>query len=73
VESPVLAPPGPVTHRRQGIVQPKICDDGTVAWSSVLATCAASKDTTELHEYREALHIPHWRDAMKKEFFCSSG
>jgi hypothetical protein len=30
--------------------------------------CAASKDTTELHEYREALHIPHWRDAMKKEF-----
>jgi hypothetical protein len=55
----------PVTRRQRDIIQNKICTDGTVAWSAVLAERAASKDTAAPHDYREALRIPHWRDAME--------
>jgi hypothetical protein len=33
-----------------------------------LAKRAASKDTSEPGDYRVAHSIPHWRDAMEKEF-----
>jgi histone deacetylase 1/2 len=59
---------GPVTRRQRGIVQKKVCTDGTVAWNAVLAKRAASKDTSEPGDYHVALSIPHWRDAMEKEF-----
>jgi hypothetical protein len=42
--------------------------DGTVTWLSVLAAHAAAKHTQEPRDYKEALRIPHWRDAMETEF-----
>jgi hypothetical protein len=53
---------------RQGIQQPKQCTDGTVAWNCVLQAYSASKHTQEPRDYKEALRIPHWRDAMEAEF-----
>jgi hypothetical protein len=74
-DSPAPLPPaltGPVTRRHKGIFQPKILTDGTVASSvassSILAEHAASKDTTEPRDYKEALSIPHRRAAMETEF-----
>jgi hypothetical protein len=72
IDSPLSVPPpvptGPVTRRQRGIVQPKIRNDGTVAWSSVLDAHVASKDTFEPRDYKEALRIPHWRTAMETEY-----
>ena len=59
---------GPVTRLRRGVVQPKQRTDGTVAWTSILAAHAATKHTNEPRDFKEALRIPHWRDAMETEF-----
>jgi histone deacetylase 1/2 len=58
----------PVTRRQRGIVQKKVRTDGTVAWSAVLAEREVSKDMAAPYDYRVALKIPHWRDAMEAEF-----
>ena len=42
--------------------------DGTVAWTSVLAAYSTAKHTQEPRDYKEALQIPHWCDAMEAEF-----
>jgi hypothetical protein len=68
VSAPPAAPAGPVTRLRRGISQPKVRTDGTVAWNTVLAAFAASKDTSEPRDFREALRVPHWRTAMETEF-----
>jgi histone deacetylase 1/2 len=67
-ETTAATPSGLVTRSQRGIVQPKVRTDGTVAWSSVLAQFAASKDAAEPRDYRAALAIPHWRRTMEEEF-----
>jgi hypothetical protein len=65
------APPvqlGPGTRWCQGIIQKKVRTDGTVAWSSILAEQIGNEDTAEPRDYREAIRIPHWHDAMEDEF-----
>jgi histone deacetylase 1/2 len=57
-----------VTRRQRGIIQNKVRTDGTVAWNAILVERPASKDTAEPHDYRDALRIPHWHDAMETEF-----
>ncbi|KAK1661389.1 hypothetical protein QYE76_049548 [Lolium multiflorum] len=66
--APVPPPTGPVTRLRRGIQQPKKRTDGTVAWNCILQAYSASKHTQEPRDYKEALRIPHWRDAMEAEF-----
>jgi hypothetical protein len=39
-----------------------------MACNCVLAAHAASKITHEHRDYKEALRVPHWRDAMEAEF-----
>jgi hypothetical protein len=68
VSAPPAAPTDPVTRLRRGISQPKVHTDGTVAWNTVLAAFAVSKDTSEPRDFREALRVPHWRTAMETEF-----
>jgi hypothetical protein len=58
----------PVTRCQQGIIQKKVCTHGTIAWNTFLAKRATSLDTVEPHDYRVALRVPHWHDAMEKEF-----
>ena len=67
-QQPAPPPSGPVTRARRGIHQPKLRTDGTMAWASVLAAFSATKHTQEPRDYKEALRIPHWRDAMEAEF-----
>jgi hypothetical protein len=50
---------GPITRRQRGIIQKKVCTNGTIAKNTILATHAASMDTVEPHDYRVALRIPH--------------
>ncbi|KAK1602045.1 hypothetical protein QYE76_027203 [Lolium multiflorum] len=66
--APVPSPTGPVTRLRRGITQPKQRTDGTVAWNCILQAYSASKHTQEPRDYKEALRLPHWRDAMEAEF-----
>ncbi|KAK1678315.1 hypothetical protein QYE76_039163 [Lolium multiflorum] len=66
--APVPPPTGPVTRLRRGITQPKQRTDGTVAWNCILQAYSASKHTQEPRDYKEALRLPHWRDAMEAEF-----
>ena len=58
----------PVTRALRGVHQPRKYKDGTVAW---IASCLAQSTmdpTAEPRHFRAALGIPHWRDAMEKEF-----
>jgi hypothetical protein len=41
-----------------------------VVWSCVLASHVTSKITHTPRDYKEALCIPHWGDAMNGEFFA---
>jgi hypothetical protein len=37
-------------------------------WMYVLVVHAAAKHTEEPHDYKEALRIPQWHEAMEVEF-----
>jgi histone deacetylase 1/2 len=58
----------PVTRGLRGIRQVKQRTDGTVAWLAACVAQAVSDPTVEPRHFRDALGIPHWRDAIEQEY-----
>ncbi|CAM8988176.1 unnamed protein product [Rhodiola kirilowii] len=58
----------PVTRAMRGIVVPKKRSDGTVSWLAARIAPALRDPTAEPTHHQIALTIPHWRDAMEREF-----
>jgi hypothetical protein len=51
-----------------GIVHPRECTDGTVAWIVACLADAQVNPTAEPQHFQAAMSIPHWRAAMYDEF-----